>query len=184
MWSENSCGCLCIQVWGKTMLNGSGSDSTPLPCLYTYQKKMWICIAGPSVFVCVYFLLLSIRFYFWLLLNFCRPCLDTEFMYWGQHSDMTTKSLKKHLPPSSHNIFPLVFTLFFLPSIFANSLMFSQPSTIWNTYCFSLTAGSYEELWLYFIKVVLSWRINAIGNSHFSCLYDTHVAFNLISMLC
>lgn len=180
MWSENSCGRLCIQVWGKTMLIGSGSDSTPLACLCMYRKEMWICVSGSSVFVCVYFLLLNTWFYFWLLLSFYRPCLDTEFMYWGQHSNMTTKSLKKHLPT---NIFPLFFMLFFLPSVFANSL-FSQPSMIWNTYCFYLTAGSYEELWLCFIKVVLSWKINAIGNSHPSSFDDTHVAFILISMLC
>lgn len=97
---------------------------------------------------------------------------------------MTTKSLKKHLPPSSHQHLSFIFHAFFLPSVFANSLIFSQPSMIWNTYCFSLTAGSYEEFWLCFIKVVLSWKINAIGNSHPSSLYDTHVAFILISMLC
>lgn len=134
MWSENSCGHLCIQVWGKTMLTGSGSDSTPLPCLCTYRKDNWICVAGPSVFVCVYFLLLDTRFYFWWLLSFCRPCLDTEFKYWGQHSNMTTKSLEKHLPTTSFLYF---LHFFFLPSVFANRLMFSQPSTIWNTYCFS-----------------------------------------------
>lgn len=113
MWSENSCGRLCIQVWGKTMLIGSGSDSTPLACLCMYRKEMWICVSGSSVFVCVYFLLLNTRFYFWLLLSFCRPCLDTEFMYWGQHSNMTTKSLKKHLPPSSHQHLSFIFHVFF-----------------------------------------------------------------------
>lgn len=156
MWSENSRGHLCIQVFGKTVLIGSGSDSTPLPCLCVYRKEM------------------IQEFYFWLLLILCGPCFDTELMYCSL-SDMATKSL----PQSSHQ-----HLLFFIPSFFfLRAWSLANPAR-YGTHTVFLIAGSYEVLWLCFIKLVLSWRINAVGNSHPSCLYDTHVAFIFIGMLC
>lgn len=44
MWSETSCGYLCIQVWGQTMLIGTGADSVLLCSLCMYPKGTGIYI--------------------------------------------------------------------------------------------------------------------------------------------
>lgn len=113
MWSENSCGHLCIQVFGKTVLIGSDSDSTPLPSLCVYRKEM---IQGSAHTFASRVLIQS-----WCIAAFPTR-LQNPF---------------RTLPT---NIFYFLDYFSPLPSVFSKSLIFSQPSTIWNTYCFWLLA--------------------------------------------
>lgn len=87
-------------------------------------------------------------FYFWLQLIHCWPCLDCV-----SADSIPTCRLnpwKNIFPPTSF----LYFLCFFSFFVFSKSLILSQPSRTWNTYCFSLSAGSHKELWLCFIKLV------------------------------
>lgn len=137
------------------MLIGSGRDSTPLPCLRMCRKETFQ-IPLRSYVSTSSFLLSFLQAVFRHRVNVLRTTFQHDYK-------IPEKTSSPIFPPTS-------FLYFFpLPFVFANSLIFGQPSTIWNTYCFSLSAGSYEALWLRFIKVVLSWRIKAIGNSRPSC---------------
>lgn len=110
-------------------------------------------------------------FYFWLLLRFCRPYFDTVLMYC-------------RLSNIQHPFHNLQTNIFYFLDFFSSFLSFLRAWSLGTRTVFLWLLALMKYFGCVFIKFVLSWRINAVGNSHPSCLHDTHVAFIFIGILC